>query len=394
MKSQHSLNSWRKKKRDSKTHFFFFFCQFYSWDFNLLQCRLSKISLIRVPITSNYPDKTRLDHEASIASLLLATNLLSHLILWSDSTVSPAFMKPQTPFLSIWQESFLQPFVYYKFTCTCFATAGGRSGRNEVRSQATDSSALLWIREYLSPRVSPCPYSLQTRLDLNLELPARGHISQRTMQGTNKTNTGLRPHSMKKPELEPRGGKQARSCPQPLFLGSLPGALIAADAAALGIPTLGTFHFALSSDHKCGWDLGKQYHLSLESSIARIISILRWCLFWGACQEFTWVIFTARLCCKAKQPEIQEVQWEASWPLTMGRNSAHREAGHLASLPWHTVVAPSGVSLGAPGVFGYFSLLRPQAHIYLLERGRKSRTHRAKRNSNGQSPAARRGFGA
>ena len=143
MKSQHSLNSWRKKKRDSKTHFFFFFCQFYSWDFNLLQCRLSKISLIRVPITSNYPDKTRLDHETSIASLLLATNLLSHLILWSDSTVSPAFMKPQTPFLSIWQESFLQPFVYYKFTCTCFATAGGRSGRNEVRSQATDSSALL-----------------------------------------------------------------------------------------------------------------------------------------------------------------------------------------------------------------------------------------------------------
>lgn len=57
---------------------------------------------------------------------------------------------------------------------------------------------------------------------------------------------------MKKQELEPRGGKQALCCPHPLFLGSLPGALIAADAVALGIPTLGTFHFALSSDHKCG----------------------------------------------------------------------------------------------------------------------------------------------
>lgn len=144
MKSQHSLNSWRKKKRDSKTHFFFFFfCQFYSWDFNLLQCRLSKISLIWVPITSNYPDKTRLDHEISITSLLLTTNLLSHLILWSDSTLSPAFMKTKTRFLSICQESFLQPFVYYKFTCACFTTAGGRRGRNEVQSQATDSSALV-----------------------------------------------------------------------------------------------------------------------------------------------------------------------------------------------------------------------------------------------------------
>lgn len=57
---------------------------------------------------------------------------------------------------------------------------------------------------------------------------------------------------------------------------------------------------------------------------------------------------------------VQEVQWEATWLLTIGRNSAHRKAGHLASLSCLTVVAPSGVSLGAPEIFSNFSLLRSQ----------------------------------